>query len=166
MIVTISRYNLIKKLQVRILGMTEIKPFSVVFTGSFDVDKIEITDDTSKNEKDEPQSQRSNGINIAVVIVILAIIIILVIVYDRWKNLSCSVVKICRKKTRENMMRAGRGNQSNATSSMPNHGTVNPPMGYGMPNQGVMGAVNPPLGYGVPVQAIPVASPYLPPQNK
>ncbi|KNB46743.1 Peptidase S8/S53 domain-containing protein [Blastocystis sp. subtype 4] len=145
-IVTISRYNLIKKLQ----------PFSVVFTGSFDVDKIEITDDTSKNEKDEPQSQRSNGINIAVVIVILAIIIILVIV----------VVKICRKKTRENMMRAGRGNQSNATSSMPNHGTVNPPMGYGMPNQGVMGAVNPPMGYGVPVQAIPVASPYLPPQNK
>ena len=79
-IVTISRYNLIKKLQVRIFGMTEIKPFSVVFTGSFDVDKIEITDDTSKNEKDEPQSQRSNGINIWIVILVIVVIIIVVIV--------------------------------------------------------------------------------------
>ena len=83
------------------------------------------------------------------------------------RSLVFSVVKIRQKKTRENMMRAGRGNQSNApTSSIPTQGTVNPPMGYGMPNQGVMGAVNPPMGYGMPVQAVPVSSPYLPPQNK
>ena len=80
-IVTVSRYNLIKKLQVWFFGMTEIKPFSVVFTGSFNLDEVEVTDDQSNDEKDEPQSQRSGGVSIWKVIVILAVIVIVLIMY-------------------------------------------------------------------------------------
>lgn len=134
LIVTISRYNLVKKLQ----------PFSIVFTGDFKVDEIEVEDDTSKNYEDKPQSQRSSGVNIWIVILVLVVIVIIIIL----------VVKINKKKKRESMMRAGRGNQVNQP-------TPAPPMGYGFPNGGIVGGVNPGMD-GMPVQAIPVASVYRP----
>lgn len=79
LIVTISRYNLVKKLQVGIEKMDKIKPFSIVFTGDFKVDEIEVEDDTSKNYEDKPQSQRSSGVNIWIVILVLVVIVIIII---------------------------------------------------------------------------------------
>lgn len=41
---------------------TEYQPFSIVITGDFDYNKVEVADNTTSDYEDKPQSQRKSGL--------------------------------------------------------------------------------------------------------
>ena len=55
---------------------TDYQPFSIVITGDFDYQKVQVTDNTNANYDDKPQSQKgspSGGVLISLILALISL---------------------------------------------------------------------------------------------